>query len=235
LGRPARRLRFGEFACEWFDTTVHLKPATQVPYEMLLRRHLLPYFGDLRLGRIDRITIQAWLSELQADGVGSGTIRNAHRVLSRILSEAVHSGLLPTNAALRILLPKSSKQEMRFLTPSEIRALAEAIEPPYRGLILTAGFTGLRWGELAGLRLERLDLLRGSIDVRESVSEVSRRLVRVSPKSGERRTVPLPRFLCEILSDHIAQYSNRDGLVFTSPENGPLRHSNFYRVTSSQP
>jgi integrase len=83
---------------------------------------------------------------------------------------------------------------MRFLTPTEVRRLSEAVAPRFRALILMAGITGLRWGELTALRLEDVDLLRGIVDVRRSLSEVNEQLQEVETKSGERRTVPLPRF-----------------------------------------
>jgi hypothetical protein len=87
----AGRVRFGDFASAWLDTTVHLKPATRASYEMLLRLYVLPSFGQLRIGAIERVTVQAWLSELKAAGAGAGTIRNAYRILSRVLGEAVRS------------------------------------------------------------------------------------------------------------------------------------------------
>ncbi len=84
-----------------------------------------------------------------------------------------------------------------------------------------------RW--LAALKAGRLDLLRGTVDVREALSEVSGHFETVAPKTGERRTVPLPRFLCNLLAEHLAAYPGRDGYVFTSPERAPLRRQNFYK------
>lgn len=130
--------------------------------------------------------------------------------------------------ARRIPLPKSTREEMRFLSAKEIRRLADAIDAQHRALILMAGFTGLRWRELAGLR-EDLDLLRGTVDVREALTEAGNGVVRVVPtKTGQRRTVPLSHFLCKVLTEQLAKYSGPDGLVFSSTEGGPLRRNNFY-------
>ena len=79
------------------------------------------------------------------------------------------------------------------------------------------------------LRLEDLDLLRAIVDVRRSTSEVNGQLQEVETKSGERRTVPIPRVLCRILTEHLGQYSSPDGWVFTSPAGQRLRRHNFYR------
>jgi integrase len=223
------RITVRDFAMAWLETTVHLKPSTRKSYEMLLRRYVIPNFGGLRLASIQRIQVQAWLSEMVGAGVGAGTVRNAYRVLSAILAEAERSRVITANPAKKIPLPKSRAQDMHFLLPEEIGRLADAMHPRFKALILTAGFTGLRWGKLAALRVEHLDLLRGTIDVRESVTEVGGRLERIATKSGERRTVPIARFLTEVLGEHIKQFLGAEGSVFTSPEGGPLRHQNFYR------
>ena len=137
--------------------------------------------------------------------------------------------MIARNPARRIPLPKSTREEMRFLSAEEIGRLADAIDARHRALILMAGFTGLRWGELAGLRGEHLDLLRGTVDVRQALTEAGNGVVRVVPtKTGQRRTVPLPRFLCKILTEQLAKYPGPDGLVFSSTEGGALRRNNFY-------
>jgi integrase len=223
------KISFADFATRWLETTVHLKPSTRASYEMLLRRHVFPYFGPFRVGNIERTHVQSWLSGLASDGVGAGTARNAYSILCRVLSEAASAKLITTNPALGIPVPRSTRQEMRFLTPLEISRLADAVIPQFRVLILVAGYTGLRWGEIAALRVDRLDLLRGSIEIRESVSEVGGHLRRHATKTGARRTVPLPRFLRDALAQHLEAHAGTDGAVFTSPAGGPLRHQNFYR------
>ena len=77
------RVRFADFAAGWLETTVHLKPSTRVSYEMLLRRHVLPYFGPLHLSSIERMQVQSWLSDLMLNGIRPGTVRNAFHVFSR--------------------------------------------------------------------------------------------------------------------------------------------------------
>jgi integrase len=135
--------------------------------------------------------------------------------------------MIPRNPASRVALPKSARDEMHFLSPEQIGRLADAVDERYRALVLVAGYTGLRFGELAALRIERLNLLRGSVDVRESLSEVRGQLHTLPTKTGERRTVPLPRFLRAALDAHIARFPSADSYVFTSPDGKVLRR-NFY-------
>jgi integrase len=119
--------------------------------------------------------------------------------------------------------------EMRFLSPGEVQSLADAVPPRYRALILTAAYTGLRWGELVGLRAKRLDLAARRVTVTEALSEVRGDLTFKTPKTAaSRRTVALPAPLVDVLADHLSAYpAVGNGLVFTQPEGGPIRRTNF--------
>jgi integrase len=83
-------------------------------------------------------------------------------------------------------------------------------------------------GELAALRVERVNFLRGTVNVEEALTEVNGHL-RIGPiKTGGHRTVSLPRFLVEMLSEHVRLHSSPAALLFMSAEGTPLRR-NFYR------
>ena len=87
----------------------------------------------------------------------------------------------------------------------------------------------MRAGELGALKITRVNLLRSTLDVIESASEVRGRLVAGPTKTGKSRTITLSRSLTEVLGRHIEQYPSSDGLVFTASEGGAMRHRNFYR------
>ena len=110
--------------------------------------------------------------------------------------------------------------------------MAEAIGPRYRALVLVAAYGGLRWGELVGLRVRRVDLLHGRVTVAEQVAEVNGRFIPGPPKTeAGRRTVTLPAAAAVALAEHLAEFaeSGPDGLVFPAAEGGYLRRSNFNR------
>jgi integrase len=98
----------------------------------------------------------------------------------------------------------------------------------YRALVLMLAFCGLRWGEAAGLKVGRLDLLRRRLTVAETLSEVSGHLVWGTPKNHQVRSVPMPGFLVELLAEATAGKS-ADDLVFTTMRGRPLRNLNFRR------
>ena len=93
-----------------------------------------------------------------------------------MLGAAVDAGMIAQSPCQRVPLPKIEREEMRFLTPAEIARLADAIRPRYRALVLVGAYGGLRIGELAGLRRSRVDLLRGTVEVAEIVTEVGGQL-----------------------------------------------------------
>jgi integrase len=126
--------------------------------------------------------------------------------------------MLAQSPCRRVPLPRVEREEMRFLTPAQVTALADVIRPRYRALVLVGAYGGLRIGELAGLRRGRVDLLRGTVQVAEMVVEV-RGVLHVGPPKtrASRRTVGLSRFVVEELAAHLTGPGDPDALVFTAP------------------
>ena len=115
---------------------------------------------------------------------------------------------------------------MRFLSPSEIVALADAMPARYRAMVLFDAYCGLRMGELAGLRCGRVDLLRRQVRVLETAVEVKGQLIFNAPKtSAGNRTVPVPASVASVLAEHLGRFSSGrpDDLAFPGPDRGALR------------
>jgi hypothetical protein len=140
------RTSFAEWAARWETTTVNLRANTQAAYRNLLRRYLLPTFGPMRLADLDAMAVRAWLAKLEREGVGASTRAKSYRLLSRILGTAVESGYLARNPCAIRGAAAEPAPEMRFATVAEVAALADAIPPRFRALVLVAAYAGLRWG-----------------------------------------------------------------------------------------
>jgi integrase len=229
------RITFGEWAERWQETTAELRPGTRVLYDYLLRRFLLPAFAATPLGQLDPLTVRTWLAGLhQAGEVTPTTIAKAYRLLRRILNVAVEAGYLPRNPCAIKGAGIERPGEMRHVSIRQLLALAETVPGRYRALILVAGFGGLRWAELVGLRRRLVDLAAARLHVVEQAAEVAGKIIVGPPKTeAGRRVVILPGIAVEALAEHLDRYAmpGLDGLVFTSSAGTYILRSNFSRWT----
>jgi integrase len=224
------RVRLADWVRQWSTTEVSLRPSSKARDESYLRTHVLPVFGDFSLSAITNLAVRDWVADLKASRLAPATVQKAHQTLSKIMRSAVDAGLLVRNPCERVPLPRVERQEMRVLTPPEITSLAETINPRYSALVTFAAYSGLRLGEIAGLRRNRLDLTRHEVRVSEIAVEVRGELFRGPPKTrAGNRTVPLPGFVVEAMTDHVERYATPgpDGLVFPGAEGGTLRASQW--------
>ena len=201
--------------------------ATATPVE----RHLLPAFGPVELRQLTPLAVRSWVAQLSASDPSPATVAKAFRVLHRILAVAVETELLHRNPASTVASPVESKREMRFLTPEEVATLADAIDPRYRALVLVGCYCGLRWGELAGLRRSKVDLLRRTISVVQQVTELEDGSLSWGPpktKAG-RRGVPVPSFVGDApaAAPPSVRVRARHSLLLPPGRGGVLRASNF--------
>ncbi len=206
-----RQKTFGEFVKDWFKTYVltNNKLSEQQSKETILRIHLKPFFGELKLGEITSRHIDQFKRKQQAEGLNPKTINNQIAVLSKIFHSAVEWGDLDNIPVMKLLRVPAKK--IRFLDENECTALlADQVEPMWSQMITTAIHTGMRMGELMGLQWEDIDFDRHVITVRRSIvrGEIT------SPKSHKSRTIPMTKQLDDLL------YSIRQkrGLVFWSKE-----------------
>jgi integrase len=224
------RVTFGEWAAEVQQAKITRRPATVYRTESMLRSLVLPTFGEMTLSSIQSVTVRQWIADLVDAGYASTTVRTAHQLLASVLKAAVRDGLLPKSPAEGTPLPKVEHREMRFLSHDEIGSLAETVDPRYRALVLTAGYAGLRFGELTGLEVRHLEMLKRSLRVDQAMTDIGGRTV-VGPvkTASSRRTVKLPRFLVDELAQHLAAFPGDADLVFTAEQGGPIRRTNFRR------
>jgi integrase len=239
--------RLCDVVAEWRGTWGHLQPRTKAGYEGILNKHVLPRWGNARVGAISAAVVQDWVNELAASGRAPATLRRVYGVLQSVLKLAVQRRYITVNPCESVQLPRKDSfardhqpAEMLFLTAAEVQALADAITPQHRVLIWTAAYTGMRAGELYGLQRKHIDVLHGRIRVERALKEVSttskhiaadeRGMVFGTTKSGKARWVGLPRFLVELLTERLAALpADPDTLVFGGKDGKPKRHGDFYR------
>jgi integrase len=234
LDQSAGAVPFAKYAADWLDQR-QLSPKTAQLYELLLRLHLAPTFGEMSIGDIRQEHVRAWrAAELrtgpqQHPPFGPVTVAKAYRLLRAILSTAVTDRRIRENPCQIKGADKESSPERPVLSVPEVYQLADAIAPRYRALVLLATFGNMRWGELAGLRRRYLDLDGRRVRVVETVYEFGQ-LVKGTPKSeASKRKITLPELIMPELRRHLDTYSapGPDGFVFVGVKGGQLRRSNF--------
>lgn len=212
----------------WLEGRGGVKASTAATDVSRLAVHVLPSLGEHRLRDLTPLTIRRWVTGLAAT-LAPKTIRNCHGLLFAVLADAVAEGFLRTNPCAGTPLPEVPHAEMTFLSHEQVDALLEAVDPHYRPLLLTLVGTGLRWGEAAGLRVGRVDLVAGSLTVTETLHEVSGRLSYGTPKSrASRRKVSLPTAARAALVPLLTGRRKAEP-VFTTEAGVLLRRPNFAR------
>jgi len=229
INPQAGKITLGEWITRHEAARLGRRPSTVARDESIINTHILPAFGHRQVKSIQPVEIRAWVANLAAKGLAPATVRKVHQLLSSALEAAYQDGLIRANPARRVDLPALEHREMRALSPTEMDTVAKAIEPRYRALVLTAAYTGCRFGELAALRVGRLDLLHRTLRVEETAIEVKGVLHYGPPKTkASVRAVALPKTLVDELARHLATYPpGEQGLVFTGSDGGPLRAANF--------
>jgi integrase len=225
---PVRsRMTVGEWSKPWMAGRSHLKPKTLASYQSLLRTRVLPTWTDTPLAGVTHAEVVAWVASMRSEGLSASRTRQAYHLLTSMLDDAVRDNRLPRNAAEGVDLPRLPTVERRYLTHGQVADLADA-SSPYRLLVMTLSYCGLRWGEAAALKVGRVDLMRGRLAIVEAVVDINGAMILGAPKSHQHCSVPVPRFLRDALAEHLAG-KMQDDLVFTAPRGGVLRVQNFRR------
>jgi integrase len=222
------KITFSDWWERYWTTTVNLRPSSRARDESYYRNHLLPTFGAMQLAAIDHTAVVAWIAELSASGLAPATVVKAAQIMGKAMGSAVDAGMIRTDPTARVKLPKVEHHEMLFLSPNEVSTLTAAMDKRYQALVLVGAYCGLRFGEIVGLKRDRVNLLHKRIEVLEIVTEVKGTHYTGPPKTrAGRRSVPMPKVVADALTEHLKTYD--DEFVFAAPQGGPLRASLFRR------
>ncbi|MEV6109883.1 tyrosine-type recombinase/integrase [Streptomyces sp. NPDC051940] len=227
------KVHFGPYALKWIKER-GLSPRTADLYRSLLKHHLDPTFGAVAVADITAGAVRSWRAERLESGVGAPTVAKAYALLRAVLATAVEDGLRRQNPCRIKGASSVPTPERPTATVGEVYAIAGAINPRYRLLVLLAGFCGLRWGELIGLHRRDIDTRAATIRVRRAVTELQdgTRLVKAPKSDAGRRTVGIPAVLLDEITAHLEKYAEHgaDGRVFIGAQRATPRRNHFNRV-----
>lgn len=186
---------------------------TREVYTHHLDSYILPRWGDERIGDIKAFRVEAWLATLEKSNATKGKIKVVFGVLYQ---HAMRYGWADRNPIRAVRQSVKRLKEPDILTPEEMGAIINRLSEPSRTLVITAAVTGLRRGELIGLKWEDVDFDSSKINVTRSLVDH----VEGQPKTAtSRRPVPLTKALASVLASWKQQtsYSKPGDWVFASP------------------
>ena len=223
-------LTFRELAVQWQTTVLPMyKHSTQKNHGHILGKHLMPRFGGVRLTEVGRQDVQAYVAHLTSRGYAPKTVHHIHDVLSAILRTAVKWGQLEDNPARGVDLPRPMTVRPKWaLTVQQAAALLEALPVLPRILVGLAILTGLRRGELFGLRWRDVDDEEQCITIREAVYEG----IFDTPKTvASRRCMPLSAAGVQLIQEWraVARRTGSEDLVFATRCGKPICPNNILR------
>jgi integrase len=230
----AGRLRVWELAEEWAASDPTKRESTTAREELTLRLHVLPTIGELRIERVGPRDVQRLVNTWRTTHAPR-TVKRNYEVVRAMFGYAVRNDWLTRNPCRNINLPPVDGTRRFDLTPEDVATIAGHVPEEYRPMLWLGAVLGLRWSEVAGLRVGRLDLDAGRISVAEAlVRGTGGRNVFGPPKSKlGARTMFMPQTIVDMLSAHLERSGftedDTDALVFTDDEGGPLRYSNWRR------
>jgi integrase len=234
----ADNLTAGAYLDRWLSDSVRdtVKATTFERYEQITRLHLKPALGRVKLKGITPAHVRGLYRDKLEAGSSARTVRYVHTTLHKALKQAVMDGLIPRNATEAVKPPQLSREEMHPLTPEQAKLLLQTTyetEDRLEALYVLAIHTGLRQGELLGLKWDDVDLEDSSLQVRRTLAITRSGPVFISPKTtGSRRSVKLTSKAIEALRRHlerqlgeidrIGSLWSENGLIFASETGEPL-------------
>ncbi|GAB6158802.1 site-specific integrase [Desulfotomaculum varum] len=229
------KIKLGQYLLRWLEDygRPNLAPTTYYSYSKIIEKHIIPVLGNIILNKLQPMHLQQYYSQ-KLQTLSNRTVLYHHRVLKEALSHAVQWQLLSRNVADAVQAPKNKQKDIELPDLKNIdRLLNAAIEHRDYEIILCALFTGIRRGEILGLRWHDVDLKKNMIFVRNTLQRLpDKGLFFTEPKSKKsRRQILMPQFLSNILQNHrkrqleeklrLGQLYQDHNLVFPRPDGTP--------------
>ena len=240
----AGKLTLGEYLERWLSDSLKgtVRASTCERHEINVRVHISPALGRVLLKALTPAHVRALHREKLDTGLATATVRKIHSTLHKALAQAVADGLIPRNAA-DVKAPRPAPEEMRPLSEAEACAFLDAAKDSgdrFEPLYVLAITTGLRRGELLGLRWDDVDLQRGTLRVgRALVREGGRHLLGETKTRRGRRQVNLtPRTVAALKAHRKRQLERKvklaslykdHGLIFPSETGTPVNPENLVK------
>ncbi len=216
LSLPDERQTVGQYLHTWIAVAKsQVRGSTWRRYSDFVRVHLIPGLGKVPLARLTAQQVQVFYARKLSEGLSPTTVHHIHAALHRALKDALRMGLVQRNVTEMLRPPRRASKEMMVLTEEQAARFLEAVKGDrFEALHVLALTTGMREGELLGLRWQDIDLENATAYVRMNVQEAERGFILAETKTANsRRSVRLSKLAVAALRQHRArQDSEREAL-----------------------
>ena len=239
-----KNLTVGVYLDSWLTDAVRgtIRESTYSRDKYLVENHIRPALGRVKLKNLNALHIQGLYRNRLDSGLSASTVQKMHHVLRKALTQAVRWDLIARNPADNVKAPTPTRKEMHPLSAEQVRRLLQTADDRLQALYVLAIHTGMRCGELLGLRWEDVDL-----DAAPPTIRVRRTITRKGnggsytfgePKTkNSRRTIRLTPKAVEALHKHRARQAQEklqagplyddQGLIFAGEGGGLINPSNL--------
>jgi integrase len=219
-------LKVGDYLRRWLEDSLRgtVRATTFERYEQVCRKRIVPTLGRVKVKGLTPAHLRGPYKE-KLRTLSPRSVRYVHVTLHKALKQAVLDGLLPRNVTEAVKPPQIHRDEMNPLTPDQAKILLEtacAVSDRLEALHVLAVTTGLRQGELLGLKWDDVDLEAGMLQVRRTLTTAKGDPVLSAPKpGGSRRSVKLPQTALAVLRSHLErQLGKIDRVVLSGKRTG---------------
>jgi integrase len=215
------------------DVALHtLRPTTLEGYEVIIRVHIKPSIGHIKLNQLGATHVQKFYSDKLNSGLSKKTVQYIHSTLHKALDYAVRWNLVTRNVSDLVDKPSYTRTPVEPLTAEQVNILLDAVSNhPWFALYVATCYLGLREGEVLGIHAEDIDFEKGILHVNHAVQQIRKQgLIITEPKSkASKQPVNIPAYALQVLKSHVDQMEEKRGLIFTTRSGKPIGPRNLVR------
>ncbi|WP_161555111.1 tyrosine-type recombinase/integrase [Brevibacillus sp. VP] len=196
------KMTYGEYVTTWLENKQDLSEQSRYTNEGHLRTHIIPAIGNIPIQKISVINIEQFIKVLQEKGLASGTVKKIFNLVNTSLNAAAKKELINRNPIdLMDTKPRVEKKQINYWSKEEVKSFLGSCEHRLKVLFILAIYTGMRRGEILGLRWKDVDFDNGQIRIRQILA-FGQKIKDGAKTSAGNRSISVPPYVLSELKKH---------------------------------